>query len=118
MDANTDPGFNPRPLGVIVCVLHHPPNDLLVLEQFSRGQCEGQDAVLVRHWYNLSTHAARHGGCHPVTIRTSQTNESESGGFEREGPLAPSFGRGSPWNQCPPKSTIATIAGKDLEMCY
>ena len=70
---------DPRPLGVIVCVLHPPQNDL-VLEQSSRGQCEDQDAVLVRHWYALSTHAARHGGCHPVTIRTSQANESESGG--------------------------------------
>ena len=68
-DAKTDPGFNRRPLGVIVCVLHPPQNDL-VLEQFSRGQCEDQDALLVRHWYDLSTHAARHGGvtCHHQNV--------------------------------------------------
>ena len=28
-------------------------------------------------------HSSRNDGCHPVTIRTSQTNESESGDFER-----------------------------------
>ena len=39
----------------------------------------------MRHWYNLNMHSSRHDGCHPVTIRTSQTNESESGDFEREG---------------------------------
>ena len=37
----------------MVCVLHPPPNDLLVLEQFPWGLCEDQDSVLVRHWYNL-----------------------------------------------------------------
>ena len=45
----------------------------------------------MRHWYNLSTLGTRHDGCHTVTIRTSQSDESESGDFEREGPWAPSF---------------------------
>lgn len=46
-------GSNPGPqVGegeVRICVLHPPPNAPLVLEQFSRGLCEDQEAVLVRH---------------------------------------------------------------------
>ena len=74
----------------------------------------------MRHYYG-SEHAQVQvmlGVSPTVAIGTSQTNESESGDFEREGPWAPSVSSGSSWNQCSKESTIATISGKDLEMWY
>ena len=72
----------------------------------------------MRHYYR-SEHTQVQvmlGVSHTVAIGTSQTNESESGDFEREGTLAPSFGCGSPWSQCPKESTMTSVSGKDLEM--
>lgn len=95
-----------------VCVLNPPPDAPVVWVVFSWVNVRIRNQCLWDTSTGLSTPSVSHAGCYTVTIGTSQTNESGSSDLWKRRNPAPSFGRSSPWSQCPKESTIPTISGK------
>lgn len=64
----------------------YPPPSAPGVGAVLMGLMWSREAVLMRHYYGSEHTQVSHAGVsHTVAIGTSQTNESESGDFEREG---------------------------------